>query len=332
MNSEKKMIPLHILKILHEYSDEKHKLTQNELIEYLQNEYGVDLERKAISRNLALLEESGFDIVSTRNGSYLNEREFTKAELHMLIDGVMASRYINENHTYELIDKLSKLSNRYFKPHIKNVYTIKDFSKTDNQELFLNIELIDEAIEEDKQVILNYNKYGADKKLHKTSTLQLSPYQFILHNQKYYLMAYNEKYSRMGYYRLDHITGIKIAPNKRTDIYTISGYINGIDYKDLSESRPYMFSDKAVAVTFVTETWMIDQIIDWFGKDISIKPIQDKIQVSLKVSLEAMEYWTMQYSNFVEIIQPESLRNRIIENLKDALKKYEKEGSMCNIM
>lgn len=64
MNTEKKMVPLYILKILHEYSDEKHKLTQNELIKYLQNEYGVDLERKAISRNLALLEESGFNIVS----------------------------------------------------------------------------------------------------------------------------------------------------------------------------------------------------------------------------------------------------------------------------
>ena len=295
------------------------------MIKYLQNEYGVDLERKAISRNLALLEESGFNIVSTRNGSYLNEREFTEAELHMLIDGVMASRYINENHTYELVDKLSKLSNRYFKPHIKNVYTIKDFSKTDNQELFLNIELIDEAIEEDKQVILNYNKYGLDKKLHKTSTLQLSPYQFILHNQKYYLMAYNEKYSRMGYYRVDHITGINITQNNRTDIHTIPGYINGIDYKDFSESRPYMFSDKAVSVTFVTETWMIDQIIDWFGKDISIKPIQDKIQVSLKVSLGAMEYWAMQYSNFVEIIQPEYLRNKIINNLENALEKYEEE-------
>ena len=31
----------------------------------------------------------------------------------------------------------------------------------------------------------------------------------------------------------------------------------------------------------------------------------------------------MQYANFVEVIAPQSLRNKIKNNLKDALKKYE---------
>lgn len=323
MNTKKKLLPIYILKILHKYSAENHKLTQSEIISYLQNEYDLIVERKAVSRNLSILEQSGYDIITTKNGTYLNEREFTTSELQLLIDGVMSSRYINEPHSCELVEKLSKLSNKYFIPHIKNIYALKDFSKTDNLELFLNIEIIDEAIDQEKQISVTYNKYGLDKKMHPSSTMILNPYQFILHNQRYFLMAYNEKYHNMGFYRLDHITNTAILNKRRTDIHSIPGYTHGINYKDLSQSRPYMFSDKTVQVCFLTEEWMVDQIIDWFGKEIQIQKKEDKIYVTLNVSPKAMEYWAMQYASFIDVIAPQSLRNKIKNNLKDALNKYE---------
>lgn len=86
-----------------------------------------------------------------------------------------------------------------------------------------------------------------------------------------------------------------------------------------------MFSDKPVEVTFLTEEWMIDQVIDWFGKDIQIQKHEDKILITLKTSPEAMEYWAMQYANYIEVITPKKLRNKIKDNLKNALKKYEEE-------
>lgn len=103
-----------------------------------------------------------------------------------MIDSVIASRYINETHSYELIRKLSHLTSQHFVPHNKNIYVIKDFCKTENYEVFLNIEIIDQAIEEDKQILVKYLKYGIDKELHIPSTMILSPYQCILHNQRYF--------------------------------------------------------------------------------------------------------------------------------------------------
>lgn len=322
MANETKVIILYILKILSTYSDENHYLTQKEIIEYLKNEYDVIVERKAVSRNLAVLEELGFGICTTRSGSFLQERLFDDSELRLLIDGVLSSRYINEPHSYDLIQKLSNLSSKYFKKRIKHVYAIKDFSKTDNQELFLNIEMIDEAINNNRQIKCTYYKYGTDKKLHKSSTLILSPYQFILHNQRYYLMACHMKWQHMGYYRMDHIKNIKVLSTPRQEIRDIPGYENGINYKDLSSYRPYMFSDKPVEVTSLTEEWMIDQVIDWFGKDIQIQKHEDKILITLKTSPEAMEYWAMQYANYIEVITPKTLRNKIKDNLKNALEKY----------
>ena len=78
MNSlePKKLALIRILEILKNYSDDKHPLTQEEISGFLEREYGVVIERKAISRNLSLLKEAGYEIESGRSGSYLKEREF----------------------------------------------------------------------------------------------------------------------------------------------------------------------------------------------------------------------------------------------------------------
>ena len=48
------------------------------------------------------------------------------------------------------------LSNKYFRSHVKNIYSVNDWSKTDNQALFYNIELIDNAIEQKKTKNYDY--------------------------------------------------------------------------------------------------------------------------------------------------------------------------------
>lgn len=320
----KKLALIRVLQIYNKYSDCNHPLTQQDIANYLMRDYGIDIERKAISRNISLLREAGIDIVSERQGSYIGERDFEEPELHMLIDGVLCSKYITAKHSKDLIEKLCGLSNDYFKSHVNNVYSVNERSKSDNQELFLNIELIDSAIEQKCQIAFDYNKYGMDKKLHKSKEHVVSPYQLILHNQRYYLMALSERWKNIGYYRLDHITNMEIIEDsKLTNIRSVEGFENGIDYKDLSASRPYMFADKAIKVEFVADELMIDQIIDWFGYDIKISKVKEgKIKVELKVSPGAMEYWAMQYINYVEITKPESLRKVVKENLERGLEKY----------
>ena len=207
----KKLALIRILQILKNYSDYNHPLTQEDIARYLDNDYGIVIERKAISRNISLLKEAGFEIESKRSGSYLEEREFEDSELRMLIDGVLCSKYITAKHSSDLINRLCGLSNKYFRSHVKNIYSVNDWGKTDNQALFYNIEIIDEAIESKKRIVFDYNKYGFDKKLHKSASHFASPYQLILHNQRYYLMALNEKWKNIGYYRLDHITNMRLS-------------------------------------------------------------------------------------------------------------------------
>ena len=72
----KKLALIRIWQILKEHSDYNHPLTQEDIAAHLENDYGIVIERKAISRNISLLKEAGVEIESRRAGSYIDSHEF----------------------------------------------------------------------------------------------------------------------------------------------------------------------------------------------------------------------------------------------------------------
>lgn len=321
----KKAALIRILQILQWESDADHPLNAATLIKKLEDYYGIILERKALGRCLNILENANYDVVTTRRGTYIGAREFTDSELRLLIDSVLSSRHITATHSKDLIEKISKLSNKYFRSHIKNVYSVNDWNKSKNVALFYNIEIIDEAIENGKQIEFEYNRYGADKKLHASTRHEVSPYQMVLHNQRYFLIARNEHWEDVTYYRMDKITNIAMSAKNATPLRDNKGYKNGIDYKKFSSSLPYMFSDEIESITFsVDGDWMIDQIIDWFGYSFRSETKNGQLCITVNASPAAMEYWAMQYLNNVEILSPPFLRDKIAKNIEAANKKYRK--------
>ena len=86
-----------------------------------------------------------------------------------------------------------------------------------------------------------------------------------------------------------------------------------------------MYTDKPERIEFIADEYIIDQIVDWFGEDIRMSFVDgsdDKVSVSLIASPNAMEHWALQYLNYVEVIKPESLRERIKNSLINGIEKY----------
>ena len=318
----KKLALLRVLQILEHYTDADHHLKQEEIVDILEHEYGMVVERKAVGRNLALLREAGYDIASDRRGSWLASRLFDDAELRMLIDGVLSARHVTVKYSRDLIDRLCSLTGRNFRSHVKHVYSVGDWDKTENKSVFYNVATVDEGIEKGVRLTFDYNKYGADGRLHKSASHEVSPYQMLLKNRNYYLMAYNEKWHDMGYYRLDRITNIELSEAKLTPLRSLPGYENGIDYKEIATALPYMFNDKPEIVVFYADEGVADDIVDWFGNGARMEKEEGRLKVSVKASPLAMEYWAMQYLNAVEVRSPEKLRAKIKENLRRAAVKY----------
>ena len=83
-----------------------------------------------------------------------------------------------------------------------------------NKELFYTIEVLDEAIDKQRQVQFTYNVYGIDKKMHpkREEKYIVNPYQMAATNGRYYLICNYDKYDNISHYRIDRITDIEILP------------------------------------------------------------------------------------------------------------------------
>ena len=135
----KKTLILNILDILRRYTDEDHRLSQKEIAEILRTEYGMEVERKTIKRHLLNLIDCGYEIehsesvrmVKNRKTGEMEEsylwsdiylvRDFTGAELRLLIDGLLFSKHVPYSQCKELVAKLEGLSNRYFQSRVKHI-------------------------------------------------------------------------------------------------------------------------------------------------------------------------------------------------------------------
>ena len=64
---------------------------------------------------------------------------------------------------------------------------------------------------------------------------------------------------------------------------------------------------------------------DWFGNSFTVDHRNSTPKMSivkLRCSPFGITHWAMQYSDLVEILEPEDLRNQVKELLEDAMKRY----------
>lgn len=327
----KKLLIMNILEILKRYTDENHRLSQKEIVELLKDEYNMQADRKAVKRNLMNLIDFGYDIEYSesirinKNGEeetiysdwYLN-RDFSDAELRLLIDSLLFSKHIPYSQCKGLIKKLSDLSNIYFDSKVRYIQTLPE-NMPQNKELFYTIEILDEAISKNRKVAFTYNQYDIDKKLHprRAEKYIVNPYQIAATNGRYYLICNYDKYDDISNYRIDRITGIELLDEKvkpKPKEWTLP--------KHMAE-HIYMFAGKSELVSFRAKRYIVPDIIDWFGREVAFtNAADDEITVRVNVNLEAMRLWAMQYAKHVEILKPVSLREKVIEDLKAAAEKY----------
>lgn len=100
----KKLAIVRILQILEQNTDSEHPMTQDEIAKRLLSDYDISFERKAVGRCISLLQAAGYDVETTKKGSYMNSRLFEDSELRLLSDSVLASRHITATHSRQLIE------------------------------------------------------------------------------------------------------------------------------------------------------------------------------------------------------------------------------------
>lgn len=307
----KKMLNLMILNILEKYSDADHCLTQKRIIELLDVEYGMQCDRKSVATNINSLKEMGYDIVKERSGVYLI-REFEDWELRVLIDSVLFSQTISRTRAKQLIEKLKTLGNKYFSAKVKHIVNLPELHRSDNLSVALTLDALNDAISQNRKISFTYNSYNEDLKLHprRAEPYVVSPYQMAATNGRYYLIANSDKYDDFTHYRVDKMTDVKILQEPARPVKEFAP--NGLNLPRHMAEHIYMFSGESVRVRFWIYRKMLDALVDWFGKDFDIlQRTDDRLLISVRVNLQAMKYWLLQFGEHVEVIEPKALRDEI---------------------
>jgi len=94
-----------------------------------------------------------------------------------------------------------------------------------------------------------------------------------------------------------------------------------VRYRD---SSPVMYPGKHEFVRMRCHTAMVSVLLDFFGSlPQYTKPLEDgTTEVTMSIAPGGVKLFALQYADQVEVLEPESLREDILQTLERAQKKY----------
>ena len=320
---------LHILDILNKESDEEHILTMKDLEEKLSN-LGISAERKSISKDIALLKDFGYDVCGfdeNRKGYFMRSRIFEDSELRILIDAVLSSKCITKKKSKELIKKLETLTSKNMVDRLWSQIFIDDRIKCSNEEIYYNIDKINNAISENKKITFNYYTYDIEKgwiACKAGKEYELSPYGLAWHEDFYYVIGLHEKYQDFAHYRVDKMRNITITEEKRKDARYIPECKNGFNGADYMKKTYKMFTGETSKVEIRFDNSLLNAAVDRFGEEAIMMPLdEDNFKLSTEANVsEGFISWILQFGSKVEVLYPGSLREKIKNKINELTALY----------
>ena len=195
MDNDAKLRPLYLAKILYEQTDEEHVLTTAQLIQILEERYGIKAHRQTIKAEIELLKQFGLDIEevkSTQNRYNLFGRRFDTPELKLLIDAVESSKFITATKSNELVDKISSLTSTHIASTLRRNVSCEGRIKPGNERIYIIIDAINDAINNNKKISFQYFEYNVrkEKKLRRNGDpYVITPLHLVWNGDCYYMIG-----------------------------------------------------------------------------------------------------------------------------------------------
>ena len=324
--AEKKTNILAVLQILQQYTDSEHLLSRDQLFQMLENCYGIEMDRRTLYSCIHSLQSFGYDIEDyeqNKEGYRITEREFEESEAILLCNAVHASNFIPRKYSGELIKKILGTQSIFAQNEYRHTVFVDNLRKKDNPEFFLNLDKLEKAIRDQKKIQFQYMHYDLKRRMvpRRNEPYLVSPYYMVYAMEKTYLIGktlhHEEEFT---HYRIDRMKNITILDEpvlrleKKEDPYVYAA------------NKLYMYGGEEVAVTLRCRNAILDDIIDLYGRNISIRPIDsDYFEAKVRSTRQGIIYLAQQYLSSMTITDPKDLRNQVKKILRQGLKDYSSE-------
>ena len=325
--AKSKMKLLHLVRIFTQETDDEHALTLQEISARL-SAVGITADRKTLYEDFGELRDYGYDIIAEQYNRttyyHLGAREFELPELKLLVDSVQSARFITTRKSRELIRKLEKQVSCYQAEQLHRQVFIAGRVKSMNESIYYNIDKLHSAINSGAQIRFQYGQWNVRRELELRrdgAWYQVSPWALIWNNENYYLVGYDAGADMIKHYRVDKMLRIRVTDQPRQG----KGTFRAFDMARYTKSVFGMFTGEETDVTLEAENHMVGVVIDRFGKDIRLDPIDDarfRATVNVTVSPQFIG-WIVGLGRSIRVTGPDAVVERMRQEIRRLSEQYE---------
>ena len=316
-----KVTIIYLYEILKKYSDEKHILSTDDIRRKLRNVYGVDMERRAIYRNIEALRDLGIEIdgyTDNREGYYLVDRMFEISDVRLLCDAVASSDIISSDISRSIMEKLIDTQSVYESNMLKRLIYVKDSYKKVNGSLFYNLDLLNVAINQGikvsiREITVNYDMDSVVS----AEEIIISPYATCWAAGEYYLIVKQEGEKNLSHFRVSRISNIKLLERP------IEMFFGGINPEEYAQKYIINKGEYRLGYDLEIKLDLWEDVVETFGENISVKGKSgDMIRIRINtIHSKIFDYITSNLGKCV-VVGPKNFKDEIRNYIYDAYGMY----------
>ena len=252
---------------------------RSDLEKYL-NDCGYPVEKKTLYSDFAVLgTEFGMQLEYDphKKGYRLLNPPFEPDELRLLVDCVQASRFITEEEATAITSKLQRFTKA---DSIGCTTVVKDGIQRAEDSVAQKVDIIQQAMVENKKISFRYFKYVADRGEHREylqadewgDVFIVSPRKLVWDNGVYYLERYRDDDYLHRKFEIARMTDIEILPDRRK-LKEDPKY--AVQPKLSKAMQDFFNGGEEHAVTIRFRNCCIRDVLEHFGRETAIIPVDD---------------------------------------------------------
>ncbi|MBQ7801756.1 MAG: WYL domain-containing protein [Oscillospiraceae bacterium] len=244
-----------------------------------------------------------------------------------MVDSIQSSKFITQTEARTISQKIAKLGDVYTRPSLTDRHAwVSDRVRSANDDVVRDADRIHVAIAHNRKIALRYFHYTPSKdnpkKYSKSGNRYIvSPFAILWDSGNYYLYAYTDK-GVFRTFRIDRMEAISqplIAERDGLDEFNTEALI-AKEYKVFQ-----MFHGEQLKVRVRFANHLADAVIDQFGKNIMLIPIDEKhFTATLPVELSPPFFaWISTFGRGAKILSPDKAieeMRKFIEKVSDMYK------------
>ncbi len=316
----KKALSLCILRVLEKHATKEQPLTTRQIIALLEADYLMVAERKAVGRNLLLLQEMGFELSTYQDngrGYYLLSSQKSPAD-RSEAKAALLDALLRAPESLNALSLIKSLQNP-----AAPIIPVPSVRRTLPTDLLVKLEQIKTAISNGVQLSFLYNNLRSDGTLQpqRPSPYLASPYAIVLADENYYVIMSISGYGKPLYYRCDLMSELELSEMPIRPVTELTDCQDGLDVEGFIKRSLYQANDADTHVLLCARH-LIGALLEAFAATVTMEEEGDMVRACVVAPWAQVRVFLLKNLKHALLLAPENRCTQLKEELQAALSCY----------